>query len=338
MGFWDGKGVLVTGGAGMIGSTIARMAVEAGGRVTVVDNLAPLYGGNLFNLSGLGKALRFVKGDIRSRPLMARLVKGQDVIFNLAAQVSYVDSNIDPFLDLDINCRGHLTVLEACRLHNPSTRLVFSSSRFVYGAVETSPVREDHPFNCLSIYGVHKLNGEKYYQFYHRAHGLRTVIFRISNPYGPRQQMKHGKYGILNWFIAQALRAKPLTVYGDGLQRRDYIHVDDLARGLMLGAAADVPHEVFNIGSGTGLAFKDMASLVAREAGCVEVKCVPWPRERYFVETGDYVSDLSKIRRLLGWEPRMGIEEGVRATVAYYRRFGVKYGLKIPAPRRARAG
>lgn len=326
----SGARVLITGGAGMLGSTIALLAGRDGAKITVLDNLEPLYGGNRFNLAPLGKKVRFVKGDIRDRRLVDRLVPGQDVIFNLAAQVSYVDSNRDPFHDLDVNCRGHLTVLEACRLKNPKARLIFSSSRFVYGTVERNPVAEDHPYNCLSVYGVHKLNAEKYYEFYHKAHGLSAVVFRIANPYGPRQQMKHGKYGILNWFIRLALEGKQLTVYGKGTQRRDYVYVEDLARAMIMGAAkTSIKHDVFNVGSGTGLAFKDMARLVARETGGPGVKFVPWPKERYFVETGDYVTDLTRIKARLGWKPRVSIEEGVRLTVDYYRRHGRRYGLSV---------
>lgn len=327
-----GARILITGGAGMIGSAIAHQAVAAGATVTILDTLAPQYGGNLFNLEGIEDRARFVYGDIRELPLVSELVKDQDVIFNMAAQVSYVDSNLDPFFDLDINCRGHLTVLEACRRHNPKARLVFPSSRFVYGSIERNPVDESHPFNCLSVYGVHKLNGEKYYHFYHSAHGLEAVIFRIANPYGPRQQMKHGKYGILNWFVRQALEGRPLTVYGDGAQKRDYVYVEDLARAMLLGAAArHLKFEVFNVGSGRGLAFREMAELIAREVGDTRVDTLPWPKDRYFVETGDYVSDIGRLRRLLGWEPRTSIEEGVAATVAYYRRHADRYGFSAAA-------
>lgn len=330
-----GSRILITGGAGMIGSAIARQAVAAGAIVTILDTLAPQYGGNLFNLEGLD--VSFIYGDIRELALVSEVVKDKDIIFNMAAQVSYVDSNIDPFFDLDINCRGHLTVLESCRRNNPKARLIFPSSRFVYGAIERNPVDETHPYNCLSIYGVHKLNGEKYYHFYHDAHGLDAVIFRIANPYGPRQQMKHSKYGILNWFVRQALEGKPLTIFGDGEQKRDYIFVEDLAAAMLAGAAArDVKFDVFNVGSGRGLAFKEMAEIVAREVGGTRVDYLPWPKERYFVETGDYVSDIAKIRRRLSWEPRTMIEAGIAATVAYYREHAARYGFSAVGPSDAR--
>lgn len=334
-----GSRILITGGTGLIGSTIAHFAVEAGAQVTILDTMSPLYGANPFNLDGILDRIRLVYGDIREMPMMSELVKGQDIIFNLAAQVSYVDSNVDPFYDLDINCRGHLTVLEACRLHNPKARLIFPSSRFVYGDIEYNPVDEGHPYNCLSIYGVHKLNGEKYYHFYQRAHGLEALIFRIANPYGPRQQMRHGKYGVLNWLIRQALEGKALTVYGDGRQKRDYIFVDDLARAMLLGAVARrIKFDVFNLGSGRGVSFKSMAQLIARTVGGVAVKSVPWPKDRYFVETGDYISDITRLKSRIPWKPETSLEDGVARTVAYYRRCAQRYGFSVRQPAPARHG
>ncbi len=265
--------MLITGGAGMIGSTIAHLAVAQGARVSILDAMLPLYGGNRFNLRGILEAIEFIEGDIRDLDLMRRVVPGYDYIFNLAGQVSYVDSNTEPLLDLDINCKGHLQVLEACRLENPRARLLFASSRFVYGRIEYIPVDENHPFNCLSIYGIHKLAGEKYYRFYHEAYGLNTVSVRIANPYGPRQQMKHSKYGIVNWFIRLALMGQPLTVFGDGQQRRDYIFNEDLAEACVaLILSPGTEGQVYNLGTGTGVPFIDMAHLVAEAVPGTEVR------------------------------------------------------------------
>jgi UDP-glucose 4-epimerase len=315
-----GARVLITGGAGMIGSTIARQAVAQGAQVSIVDAMLPLYGGNRFNLHDIADRVQFIKGDIRDLELMRGLVPGYDYIFSLAGQVSYVDSNTEPLLDLDINCRGHLQVLEACRLENPGAKLLFASSRFVYGRIEYNPVDENHPFNCLSIYGIHKLAGEKYYRFYQEAYGVPTVSVRIANPYGPRQQMKHSKYGIVNWFIRLALEGQPLTVFGEGQQRRDYIFNEDLAAGciaLMLSPGTD--GQVYNLGTGTGVPLIDMAHLVAAAVPGTEVQQVAWPEDRYFVETGDYLSDITRITAASGWRPRTSLEEGINRTVAYYR-------------------
>ncbi|MBM4302365.1 MAG: NAD-dependent epimerase/dehydratase family protein [Deltaproteobacteria bacterium] len=312
--------MLITGGAGMIGSTIAHLAVALGARVGILDAMLPLYGGNLVNLRGILDEIQFIEGDIRNLDLMRRVVPGYDYIFNLAGQVSYVDSNTDPLLDLDINCKGHLQVLEACRLENTQARLLFASSRFVYGRIEYNPVDENHPFNCLSIYGIHKLAGEKYYRFYQEAYGLKTVSVRIANPYGPRQQMKHSKYGILNWFVRLALMGQPLTVFGDGQQRRDYIFNEDLAEAcvaLMLSPGTE--GRVYNLGAGTGVPFIEMAGLVAEAVPGTEVRQVEWPQDRYFVETGDYRSDLTRITAASGWRPQTTLKHGIELTVAYYR-------------------
>jgi len=315
-----GAQVLITGGAGMIGSHIARLASQQGARVTVFDAMLPLYGGNLFNLQGLTENIEFIQGDIRDASLVQTAVQGKDVIFNLAGQVSYVDSNHDPLLDLDINCHGHLQVLEACRRFNPRARLLFASSRFVYGATVYNPVDENHPFNCLSIYGIHKLAGEKYYRFYYDAYGMETVSLRLANPYGPHQQMKHSKYGIVNWFIRLALEGKPLTIFGEGRQQRDYIFNQDLAEAFLeLAVTPGTAGQVYNVGSGTGMAFGDMARMVAAAVPGTAVVQVEWPADRYFVETGDYISDISKITTATPWRPRTSLVEGIRRTVAFYR-------------------
>ena len=300
--------------------------MHSGAQVTILDAMLPVYGGNLFNLEGIFGAIKFVQGDIRDGSLVKSLVREADLIFSLAGQVSYVDSNTDPLLDLDINCKGHLQVLEACREAKSRARLVFASSRFVYGKIDYNPVDEGHPFNCLSIYGIHKLAGEKYYRFYQEAYGLETVSVRIANPYGPRQQMKHSKYGIVNWFIRLALEGKPLTIYGEGRQGRDYIFVEDLAEAMLaLAQAPGVSGEVYNLGSASSTPFIEMARLVAAAVPGTQVQQVEWPADRYFVETGDYISDIGKITAAMGWRPRTPLKEGIERTVAYYTKYREKY-------------
>ena len=310
----------------MIGSTIAHLAVAQGAQVSILDAMLPLYGGNRFNLRGILDEVQFIEGDIRDLDLMRRVVPGYDYIFSLAGQVSYVDSNTDPLLDLDINCKGHLQVLEACRRENPQAKVLFASSRFVYGRIEYNPVDENHPFNCLSIYGIHKLAGEKYHRFYHEAYGLKTVSVRIANPYGPRQQMKHSKYGIVNWFIRLALDSQPLTVFGDGQQHRDYIFNEDLAEGcLALMLTPGTEGGVYNLGTGTAVPFIEMARLVAEAVPGTELRQVAWPQDRYFVETGDYLSDITRITAATGWRPKTTPKDGIERTVAYYREHRKEY-------------
>lgn len=305
----------------MIGSTIAHVAVVRGAKVTVLDAMLPLYGGNPFNLEAIQSQIDFIQGDIRDFGLVKKAVAGADFIFSLAAQVSYVDSNADPYLDLDINCRGHLNLLNACTQVNREARIVFTSSRFVYGSIEYNPVDEGHPFNCLSIYGIHKLAGEKYYRFYREARGLKSVSLRLANPYGPRQQMKHSKYGIVNWFIRLALEGQPLTVYGEGTQKRDYVYVEDVAEALIQAAIAPAAEgQVYNLGSGVGTRFIDMANWIAEMIPGTELRQVEWPSDRYFVETGDYISDITLLTQTTGWRPKTSMRDGIAKTIEYYRR------------------
>jgi UDP-glucose 4-epimerase len=324
--FFRDARILITGGAGMIGSTMARILVEQGAEVTIVDAMLPAYGGNRFNLNGIMDKVVFVKGDIRNLERVKDWVDGADYVFSLAAQVSYVDSNHDPLLDLDINCRGHLNLLLALSQINRRAKVVFTSSRFVYGTIDYNPVHEGHDFNCLSIYGIHKLAGEKYYRFYHDSQGLDTVSVRITNPYGPRQQMKHSKYGIVNWFIRLALESKPLTVFGEGLQKRDYIFVEDVTEGILnVALAPGTAGQVYNLGTGTGTPFIDMVQLVAGYIPGTEVHHLPWPQDRYFVETGDFIADISKIQAATDWAPRVGLAAGIEKTIAFYREHQGQY-------------
>jgi len=322
----------------MLGSSLVVRLVELGAQVRVLDAMLPDYGGNLFNLAQVRDRIEWIQGDIRDSDCLCRALKGIRTVFNLAAQVSYIDSNVDMERDLEINCLGQIRFLEQCRALPVLPRVVFSSSRFVYGRIERNPVDELHPLNCLSVYGIHKLAGEKYHRFYYDRYGLPAVSLRIANPYGPRQQMRHSKYGILNWFIRLGLEGKPLTVYGKGQQKRDYIYVEDLVEAF-LGAALspEAPGQVYNVGSGTAISFREMAEEVARQIPGAQVTEVDWNPSRYFVETGDYVSDISKIRQDTGWQPRVSLGEGISRTIEYYRKYRDSYWTSEEAAVPARA-
>jgi UDP-glucose 4-epimerase len=318
--FYKGKQALITGGLGMIGSTLAHILIGWGARVSILDALLPLYGGNLFNIEDIKNDVAVTIGDIRDKTLMERAIPGQDVIFHLAAQVSYIDSMTNPFLDLDINCRGSLVLLEACKALNRDARIVFTGSRMQYGRILANPVDESHPMEPLMPYGIHKLSVEKYHLMYHQNDGLHVAVARITNPYGPRQQMKHGKYGIVNWFIKQAMTGQVIKVFGDGRQTRDYIFVEDVARALLaLGAGPRADGEVFNVGSGCGVAFIDMIRQIVDIVESGKIEMVPWPADYQNVETGDFVADINKIQRLVGWRARVGLADGIRKTLDFYR-------------------
>ena len=317
---WAGKRVLITGGLGMIGSTIAGKLVPSGAKVTVVDACIEPYGANIANLDPVRNDIRVNIADIRDKEAMKCLVKDQDVIFNLAGQVSHNDSMADPFLDADINYIGHLNVLECLNRYNRDAVIVHAGSRLQFGRIEDVPVREDHPLRPRTPYALNKTAAENMYSFYHAVHGIRAVMFRIANPYGPRSQMRHAKYSMLNWFIRLAMDAKPLTVFGDGGQIRDYIFVDDLADAFIAAANSEkCVGEVFNVGSGVGVSFREMAEVIVAKVGTGSIKCVPWPADYINVETGDYVTDINKIKGYTGWLPQIGLQTGVSRTVDYYR-------------------
>lgn len=317
--YFSGKNVLITGGAGFIGSSIAHALVPLGAHVTVVDAMLPLYGGNEYNLEGIREQVKFVKGDIRDMELMRQLVAGQDVVYSLAAQVSYIDSKDQPFLDLDINGKGHLTLLEALRAVNPQATVLFSSSRLVYGRVLTVPVTESHPTDPLSLYGIHKLLAEKYYRYYADTFGLRTMSVRIPNPYGPRQQMKHSKYSIVGWFVRQAMEDKTITIFGDGSQERDYLYIDDIVSAFLELTAAGSGGEVYNIGTHERVRFVDMVDAVLREVGRGSKEHVPWPPNYEKNETGNYIADTHKIAAITNWSAQVPLMDGIARMVEYYR-------------------
>lgn len=323
--YFSDKKVLVTGGAGFIGSSLAHALVPLGAKVTLLDAMLPLYGGNMFNLNGIEDKVNFVQGDIRDEGVATQVVANQDIIYNLAAQVSYIDSKNEPFLDLEINGRGHLLMLEKIRQLAPAAKIIFSSSRMVYGKILTLPVREDHPTDPLSLYGIHKLLGEKYYRYHAKTYGLDTVSIRIPNPYGPRQQMKHSKYSIVGWFVRQALENKKITIFGDGTQERDYLYIDDIVRAFLLLTVQGEKGEVYNIGTDERIRFVDMVDEVLKAVGSGQKEHVPWPENYEKNETGNYVADTSKIEEITGWKPQMKLSKGIQKMVEYYRQHAAHY-------------
>lgn len=320
-----GKNVLITGGLGFIGSNLAHALVEQGAKVTAFDALLPLYGGNEFNVADIREHVEVIIGDIRDEKLMAQVVIGKDIIYNLAAQVSYIDSQNEPFLDLDINGKGHLAVLEAVRVHAPQATVLFSSSRMVYGRILTTPVREDHPTEPLSLYGIHKLLGEKYYRYYADTFGIRTISIRIPNPYGPRQQMKHNKYSIVGWFVRQAMEGSTITIFGDGEQERDYLYIDDITSAFLELTNRGEAGGVYNIGTHERVRFVDMVDAVLAEVGSGTKEHVAWPKNYEKNETGNYIADTSKIFELTGWQPEVNLKTGVARMVDYYKQHRTHY-------------
>ncbi len=325
-GWYRGRRVLVTGGLGFLGSNLAQALVELGAKPTLYDAMLPLYGGNRFNVSGIEDRVEVVVADIRDSGRLAESVSGKDVIFNIAAQTSHVDSMTDPRTDADMNCLGQINLLEAVRRNAPGARVVYAGSRAQFGRPEKVPVTEDTRGRPTDIYSVNKVAGEGYHFVYASAFGLKFSSLRISNAYGPRHQMKHGKYGILNWFIRVALDGGVIKVFGDGSQTRDYHFVDDVTRAFLLAGMRDEAlGEAFNLGGPAPAKFVDIVKLIVEAAGSGGYEHVPWPDDRKAIEVGDFSADWSKIRNRLGWIPRTRLEDGIRATVEFYRKHRAEY-------------
>ncbi|MEM3399437.1 MAG: SDR family NAD(P)-dependent oxidoreductase [Candidatus Micrarchaeia archaeon] len=311
---YEDSEVLITGGAGFIGSNLARRLVSLGAKVTILDGMLPGYGGNMKNLEGMEGDIEFIKADIRDMRRVEEAVKEKDYVFSLAAQVNYVDALKMALYDIDVNLKGHINILEACRKHAESAAILFTSSRMVYG-ITNGLTNEDAPKKPITLYGIEKLVGEMYYMIYARAYGMKTTIVRIANPYGPRQQIKHWKYGIVGWFMRLAMEDKTIEVFGDGKQLRDYVYVDDVVEGMVVACGNQGP---FNIGSGKGTAFIDMAKSVVKVVGKGRIKHAEWPEDYGRDKTGDYIADIGRLKEL-GWRPETCFEEGLRKMYEYYR-------------------
>ena len=318
---YSGSRVLITGGAGFIGSNLAIRLANAGADVTVADALIPDHGGNLFNLSPVEGRVRVELVDVRDVEATGRLIHGADAIFSLAGQVSHVDSMTDPVTDLEINCRSQLTLLEACRHGNPGARLVFAASRQEYGRATSLPLTEDHPLAPVDVNGINKIAGEMYYVLYHTIYGLPTCSLRLTNTYGPRMQMRHARQGFIPWFVRQALDGEQISIFGDGSQLRDFNYVDDVVDAFLLaGVREEAVGRVFNLGFDPPeslLAFVETLLDVANATSGYEI--VPFPAERARIDIGDAYADYSRIRDALGWEPRVALADGLARMVAFYR-------------------
>ena len=313
------KKVLITGGLGFIGSNLAQALVGLGAKVTILDALLPQYGGSHFNLKGIESQLELVDGNIIDDELVEKLVTGTNFIFHLAGQIGYLDAKDQPLTDLDFNGRGNLIMLEAVRRQASKARLMFSSSRLVYGKIQSLPVTEEHPTNPQSLYAIHKLLGEKYYAYYAHNFEVGGVSIRIPNPYGPRQQMKHSKYSIVGWFVRQAMDGETIKIFGDGSQQRDYIFIDDIVDACLRLIVQGQAGEVYNVGSHEKLTFNNMVDTILQQVGSGQKQNVSWPKDYEKNETGDYVADTSKIEQAVDWKPQVNFSDGIAEMVQYYR-------------------
>ena len=318
--FYQGRRVMITGGLGFIGSNLARQLVDLGADVLLVDSLIDDYGGNLYNIDGIADRVRVNVADVRQPSTMNYLVRDCAVIFNLAGQVSHVDSMRDPYTDLEINCRSQLTVLEACRNHNPGVKIVFAGTRQVYGHPSSLPVNEDHLVRPTDVNGINKVAGESYHLVYNNVFGIRACSLRLTNVFGPRQLIKHNRQGFIGWFIRLVVEGKTIQIYGDGSQLRDFVYVDDAADAFLRAGALDACNgHVFNVGGDQPLSHRDLTSLLIDVAGSGRVEFIEWPPEKKAIDIGSFYADSTRFRTTTGWAPAVGLREGLERTVAFYR-------------------
>ena len=312
--------VLITGGLGFIGSNLARHLVGLGAKVTLVDSLIPQYGGNPRNISDIRDRVQVNVCDVRDRFAIEYLMREQHFLFNLAGQTSHLDSMTDPRTDLDINAGAQLSILEACRKVNPGIRIVFASTRQLYGRPDYLPVDEKHPIRPVDVNGINKLAGEWYHLLYNNAYGIRASVLRLTNTYGPGMRVKDARQTFLGIWVRQLLEGKPIKVFGDGLQLRDFNYVDDCVDALLLAGASEVTQgKVYNLGSEEVVNLKQTAEMMVALVPGASFEIVPFPPERKAIDIGDYYSDFSLFRGETGWSPKVGLAEGLMRTLDYYR-------------------
>ena len=317
---YKGKNVIITGGLGFIGSNLARRLVKLGANVTLVDSLMPQYGGNLFNISDFRDQVDINFCDVRDPFALQYLVKDKHFMFNLAGQTSHIDSMTDPSTDLDINAAAQLSILEACRHNNCDIKLIYASTRQLYGKPDYLPVDENHPIRPVDVNGINKLAGEWYHLLYNNVYGIRSCALRLTNTYGPGMRVKDARQTFLGIWIRLLLEGKPIKVFGDGEQMRDFNYVDDCVNGLLLaGASEDANGKVYNLGSKQVISLKLLAELLTKMGIDGSYELIPFPPERKSIDIGDYFSDFSLISDELSWRPKVGLEEGLRKTVEFYK-------------------
>ena len=318
MNFFSGAKILITGGLGFIGSNLAKRLLDHGAEVLLVDSLIPEYGGNLQNIAGLGAKLQVNISDVRDPYSMRYLVQGKDYVFNLAGQTSHMDSMHDPFTDLEINCQSQLSILETCRKYNPTVKIIFASTRQIYGKPDYLPVDEKHPLRPTDVNGINKMAGEWYHILYNNVYGIRACVLRLTNTIGPRMRIKDARQTFLGIWVRLLLEGKPFEVWG-GEQLRDFTYVDDCVDAMLLAAREEKANgQIFNLGGSRVINLKDLGRLLIEVYGQGEYVVRKFPADRQQIDIGDYYSDFTLIRSFLGWEPKVTLENALSNTLDYY--------------------
>lgn len=318
--------ILITGGLGFIGSSLARRLVSTGAKVTLVDSLIPQYGGNSANIHDIKDKVEVNISDVRDPHAMAHLIQDKDYLFNLAGQTSHLDSMTDPFTDLEINSTSQLSILEAARKHNPKIRIVYASTRQIYGKPQYLPVDEKHPIMPVDVNGINKVSGEWYHILYSNVYGIPCTALRLTNTYGPGMRVKDARQTFLGIWVKNLLVGDPIKVFGNGQQLRDFNFVDDAVDAFLLAATKDQAiGQVMNLGNREVICLKDLAEKMVSINGSGKLELIPFPAERKTIDIGDYYGDYSLANSILGWSPRIDLDEGLKRTLAYYAENGMRY-------------
>lgn len=323
--YYRNRNILITGGLGLIGSTLAIELVKFDSKVTIIDSLVPDYGGNLFNVQSIEDRVKVNISDVRDRYSMNYLVQNQDILFNLAGTLSHVDSMRDPYTDLEINVTSQVSILEACRNFNPKIKIVYAGTRNQYGKAQYLPVDEKHPQDPTDVNGINCIAGESYHLLYHKIYGIKACSLRLTNIFGPRHQMKHSRQGVLNWFLRQIIDGEEIKLFGTGKQIRDINYIDDVVEAFLLCGASDkVWGEVYNLG-GIPVSLKKFVEEAIKVNKKGKFKCVEFPKDRKKIEIGDYIADYSKITKAIGWKPKTKLADGIEKTLTYYKKYKKYY-------------
>ena len=321
-----GKNVLITGGAGFIGSNLAIKLVELDANVTIIDSLIPEYGGNLFNLEPIKDKVKLNISDVRDEHSMKYLIRDHDYLLNLAGQTSHIDSMSNPYVDLDINARAQLSILEACRRYNPEIKIVFASTRQIYGKPQYLPVDENHQLFPVDVNGINKMAGEWYHIVYNNVYKINSVVLRLTNTYGPRMRVKDARQTFLGIWIKNFIEGNKILVFGDGKQIRDFNYVDDVVSAILLSAQSnDVNGMIFNLGADYPINLEDTARLMLEISNSSSYELVPFPADRKAIDIGDYYADYEKIKSKLNWQPKMELKDGLKLTIDFYKKFQKHY-------------
>ena len=318
---FKGKKVLVTGGLGFVGSNLSIKLVELGAQVSIVDNMLPRQGSNMFNIEPIKDKVQVNISDIRNSTSMNHLVQGMDYIYHLAGQVNHVDSVKDPLNDLSINVEGTLVIMEALRMNNPDAKVIFTGTRGEYGASLKLPVAESHAINPIGIYAITNFAAERIVLTYHNLHHIKSLCLRITNTYGPRHQMMHDEYGVFNWFTRKAMDNEVIPIFGDGRILRDYLYIDDLIDSMIAIAQNEKAYgEVYNVGTGIPTSFIELAEKIINISGSGKTDYTEFTSERKALEPGDYYADITKIKNTINWQPKTTLEQGISKTIDYYKK------------------